>query len=307
MEIKTAAVLGAGAVGGYLISSLSEKLGDHFCVIAKGERAKRLKRDGLVINDVQYTLNVKTPGEAKGVDVLFVVLKYNALEGALEDIAEAVGPETMVVSLMNGIDSEEIIGKRIGMEHMLYAMIRISSTREGNRMWFEIPSGIYGIYLGLPGKKPSEDERIGALVRLFEKTPVLLHLSEDIERDIWDKFALNISLNLPQAVLFVGAGAYNDSRYVKSVERKLRLEAVAVAKEKGINIPDENPPAKYNPPQKFSTLQDLLAGRHTEIEMFCGALCRMGEELGVPTPCSGLVYDFIKALEEKNDGKFDYD
>ena len=57
---------------------------------------------------------------------------------------------------------------------------------------------------------------------------------------------------------------------------------------------------------KFSTLQDIEAGRHTEIDMFSGALMRMGKELGIPTPYNEYTYHMIKALEEKNDGKFDY-
>lgn len=57
---------------------------------------------------------------------------------------------------------------------------------------------------------------------------------------------------------------------------------------------------------RYSTLQDLDAGRHTEIDMFSGALMRMGQELGIPTPYNEYTYHMIKALEEKNDGLFDY-
>ena len=57
---------------------------------------------------------------------------------------------------------------------------------------------------------------------------------------------------------------------------------------------------------RYSTLQDLDAGRHTEIDMFSGALMRMGKELGIPTPYNDYTYHMIKALEEKNDGIFDY-
>lgn len=56
----------------------------------------------------------------------------------------------------------------------------------------------------------------------------------------------------------------------------------------------------------FSTLQDLDAGRHTEIDMFSGVLIKMGKELGIPMPYNEYTYHIIKALEEKNDGKFDY-
>lgn len=60
------------------------------------------------------------------------------------------------------------------------------------------------------------------------------------------------------------------------------------------------------PTARYSTLQDLDAGRHTEIDMFSGALMRMGCELGIPTPYNEYTYHMIKALEEKNDGLFDY-
>ena len=60
------------------------------------------------------------------------------------------------------------------------------------------------------------------------------------------------------------------------------------------------------PTARYSTLQDLDAGRHTEIDMFSGALMRMGRALGVPTPYNEYTYHMIKALEEKNDGLFDY-
>lgn len=60
------------------------------------------------------------------------------------------------------------------------------------------------------------------------------------------------------------------------------------------------------PMARYSTLQDLDAGRHTEIDMFSGALMRMGKELGIPTPYNEYTYHMIKALEEKNDGRFAY-
>ena len=60
------------------------------------------------------------------------------------------------------------------------------------------------------------------------------------------------------------------------------------------------------PTARYSTLQDIDAGRHTEIDMFSGALVRMGKELGVPTPYNEYTYHMIKALEEKNDGRFAY-
>jgi len=299
-------ILGAGAIGSYLVMGLSEKFGDSLWVIADGERKTRLKNQGLIINDRKYDLHVKTPEQAKGVDVLFVCLKYNGLKDALEDIHTAVGEHTIVVSLLNGIDSEEIIGSRIGMEKMIYAMIRISSQRSGNSVNFPLPKGATGIYLGMPGTEIGQDLKVQTVASVFDGTPIVYHLSSNILHDIWDKFGVNISRNLPQAILGVGAGAYDDSRYMDDLCRKLRHEVVVVAHAKGVEISEKFKSGEYKPTQRYSTLQDIDAGRPTEIEMFSGALIRMGREMNIPCPYNEAVYDLIKALEEKNSGKFDY-
>ena len=85
------------------------------------------------------------------------------------------------------------------------------------------------------------------------------------------------------------------------------FEAIAAAK--GIEFSKIESSAKGSPVMpsaRYSTLQDLDAKRHTEIDMFSGALMRMGKELGIPTPYNEYTYHMIKALEEKNDGLFDY-
>ena len=121
MKIKSVAVLGAGAVGSYVIWGLSEKKDIRLGVIASGERAKRLKNKGCKINDTVYHPEVWTPEEAHGVDFLIVSLKYGALPGVLDDITAVTGENTVIMSLMNGVDSEEIIAEKAGAEHLLHA------------------------------------------------------------------------------------------------------------------------------------------------------------------------------------------
>ena len=75
-----------------------------------------------------------SPEEAKGVDLLVVSLKYGALAGALDDIREAVGENTIVMSLMNGVDSEEIISTKIDKSHIIYSLIKVASHREGKEL-----------------------------------------------------------------------------------------------------------------------------------------------------------------------------
>lgn len=170
MKINTVAILGAGAVGSYFIYGLREKLGENLWIVAEGERGERLKKDGIYINEEQIFPAVKTPEEARGADLLLVALKYGALEGSLDAIAQVADEHTIVMSLMNGVDSEEIIGNRIGMEHMVYSLMRISSERKGNRTVFN-PVTTMGVFLGEAGEK-EPTERVNAIMQLMEGTPL---------------------------------------------------------------------------------------------------------------------------------------
>lgn len=220
MKIENVALLGAGAVGAYFIWGLSERLGEHFCVVAKNERKERLEKEGLRINGKQYALSVKTSQQVKDVDLLLVASKQDALEEALEDIKAIVGENTIVISLLNGVRSEEIIGN---------------------------------------------------------------------------------------AILGVGFQAYKDSEHMHYIAKCLWKEVAQVAHARGIPLDEELvlfQGVKKN--ARFLTLQDLDAGRHTEIEMLAGEMVRMGSECGITVPYCEYTYHLIKALEEKNDGKFEY-
>lgn len=307
MKIQSVAVLGAGAVGSYVIWGLSEKKDIKLGVIAEGERADRLKK-GCKINDVTYHPEVWTPQEAHGVDLLIVCLKYGALPGALDSIRAIVGENTIVMSLMNGVDSEDIITEAVGASHMIYSVIKVASHKEGDGYYFVAQTTI-GIIFG-ELQAPYESERVQAIEALFADTGIHYRSTEFAREEMWSKFRLNVCNNLPQAILGAGVGCYADSEHMKAISDGLRSELEAVAAAKGIDMSKLEASSKHGSPvrssAKFSTLQDIEAGRHTEIDMFSGALMRMGRELGIPTPYNEYTYHMIKALEEKNDGRFDY-
>ena len=308
MKIKSVAVLGAGAVGSYVIWGLSEKKDIRLGVIASGERAKRLKNKGCKINDTVYHPEVWTPEEAHGVDFLIVSLKYGALPGALDDITAVTGENTVIMSLMNGVDSEEIIAEKVGAEHLLHAVIKVASHKENDGYVFN-PEATLGIIFG-EVSAPYDSERVQAVPDLFSGTGLHCRATDCILEEIWSKFRLNVCNNLPQAILGAGVGCYRDSVHMKAISDGLRAELMAIAEAKGIDISKADVSSERGsavpPTARYSTLQDLDAGRHTEIDMFSGALIRMGKELGIPTPYNEFTYHMIKALEEKNDGRFDY-
>lgn len=170
MQIKSVAVLGAGAVGSYVIWGLSSRKDIRLVVIAEGPRAERLKQQGITINGTTYRPQVWTPQEANGVDLLVVALKYGALPGALDSIAAAVGPNTTVMSLMNGVDSEEIIAAKIGAEHVLPSLIKVASHKEADGYHFNPETTIGIIYGELAA--PLKSERVQAVEALLAGTGI---------------------------------------------------------------------------------------------------------------------------------------
>ena len=302
MEFKNIALIGAGAVGAYFIYGF-EKLDDiSFCVVAEGERYDRLKRDGVIINDVTYRPVVKTPSEAEGADLLLVCTKYDGLFNCLDMIETIADEHTTVLSLLNGIDSEEIIGGRIGMEHMLYSVMRISSERRNGKIHF-VPETTIGVMVGEKGS-PVISEREQAFIDLMKKADLKIFPMEDILLDQWSKYSMNIIYNLPQAILGVGFGAYYNSEYVAEIRDRMFAEVCRVANAEGIPLKKQGDwRSACVPTARFSTLQDLDAKRHTEVDMFIGALKKLAKKHGIEIPFCEFAYLAIKALEEKGDGK----
>ena len=319
-KINTVAVLGAGAVGAYVLYGLKDTFKENLWVIAEGDRAERLKTEGLVINGIPYTLNVKTPEEAHGADLLVVCLKYAALADALPDIRNVAGPDTTIISLMNGVDSEETISQVVPREQIIHALIRIASQHRGNQITFPLPEENMGIFYGIPEAYERKDgeqvpagrmERLEALHDCMRRSKMVTHLSNDILKEIWKKFALNISFNIPQAILSAGVGVYSDSIHASFISEALCNEVVLLAGSCGIDIQTSeilsgSSASSIPKKSRYSTLQDLDAKRATEIDMFCGTVMRLGSEKKIPVPYNTFAYHVIKGLEEKNAGKFDY-
>lgn len=306
--IRSVAVMGAGAVGSYFLWGLADTLGDKLYTVATGARADRLREQGIFVNGERLSLQVVSPEEAHNVDLLIVATKFGALEESLPDIKAVVGPNTLVLSVLNGVSSEDIIARAVGRKHVMPAFIKIASERDGNGIRF-VPERTPGIFYGeVSGKMRTA--RMWALKQLFGHSKVGFNPCKDIMVQQWTKYALNVSHNLPQAILGVGVGAYEDSAHMKALQQALAQEVVAVAAAKGIDIADPVAhlyTAAATKAARFSTLQDLDAGRHTEVDLFAGDMVKMGAELGVPVPFCEFCLHAIHVLEEKNDGLFNYE
>lgn len=304
--IKKAALIGAGAIGGFFVAGIEDSE-ETLTVIAEGERAQRLRSNGVKVNGKVYHPTVMTAEEAGEQDLIIIATKYLALDEAIEYTKKMLGAETLILSTLNGVDSEERVASAVGREHVLHSIMRIASRRVGNRIEIQEADNL-GVLFGnawIEGEKGRE--AVAAVADFFDRTKVVYNLPEDILYAQWQKFASNVAYNLPMAMVGCGNGIYEDSEHGHFLSQALWKEAAALAKTYGVELPESVKPWKVAKSSRFSTLQDLDAKRPTEIEMFAGVLVRKSEEAGLKAPFAECVYHTIRLLEEKNAGRFDYE
>jgi 2-dehydropantoate 2-reductase len=120
MEIKTVSIIGLGALGmGFGELLLRNMPKENLRIVADEARIKRYKEQGIYVNGKPCDFNYITPEETgKPADLLIFMVKSNQLQNAIKDARNQVGKNTIIMSALNGITSEEIIGEAYGMENI---------------------------------------------------------------------------------------------------------------------------------------------------------------------------------------------
>ncbi len=137
-KIERIALIGLGAMGVFFAPRLYEIFGENFYVIAEGERKKRLEDKGVTINGCNYKFPIATPEEkGKPADLILIGVKGYIFEQAMKDIENQVGENTLILSLLNGVDSEEKLIEKFGEEHVLYAFMRMSIVMKDGKAAFD--------------------------------------------------------------------------------------------------------------------------------------------------------------------------
>ena len=304
-KIEKISLIGLGAMGVFFAPRLFETYGENFRVIADGERKRRLETKGVTVNGVNYIFPIVTPKEqGDPADLILIGVKGYGLDQAIEDIRNQVGENTLILSLLNGVDSEDKLIKAFGQEHVLYAFMRMSVVMKDGKADFDPYWGKIHF-----GEKLNQEysERVLAVKEVFDRADIPYEIDEDMLKGIWFKFMCNIGENMTCALLGIPFGGFQSSEHANWIRVNSMREVAAIAQKKGIDIGEkeiemQNKTIMTIPyPNKPSTLQDLEAKKHTEVEMFAGTVVKMGEELSVPTPINELFYHGIRILEEKND------
>ena len=300
-EIKKVAIIGAGAMGAYFAAQFFDAPGLSTVLIAKGERLQRLKNEGLIVNGKTYFIPAISPDEAQeAVDLIIVGLKHHHMADALQGLGKLVGDNTTFVSVMNGLESEEYIGSLYGMDKVLYAIsLGIDAVREGNQVVYTKP----GVHHFGELYNPTITPKVRRVQEAFDKAHIAYKTPEDMKRMLWWKFMINVGTNQSSAVMRAPYAVLQTNPDAQALMEALMREVVTLAQANQVNLTEEDLKNWYpvlnqlSPQGKTSMLQDVEAGRKTEVELFGCKVVKLGEASGIPTPVNRTVSQIIRVLE----------
>ena len=299
--ITNVAIVGAGAMGAAYAAMFTDAVGFRVCFVARGKRYEQLKARTFQINEGLYQIAAVHADKVEApVDLVIVALKHHHLSGAVDDIAALVGPDTAILSVMNGLESEKTIGAVCGMDKLVYAIAAgIDAVHENGRFTFANPGKIVFGPTADNGGGPDLERIAEALTR----AGVPNEIPEDILRAMWWKFMVNVGINQTSAVLRAPYRVFQSNADALGLMRSLMQEVVDVAVQAGIDLRSEDIEAweqvmmTLSPQGKTSMLQDVEAGRKTEVEIFAGRVVALGQKYDVPTPVNATVQRIIKVIE----------
>lgn len=301
-EISKISLIGLGSIGSTYASKLHDMNPNCLRVITDIERYNRYSAKGFVVNDKSYNFNYVKPEDAvEPADLIIVSVKFHHLEQAIKDIKNHVGPNTIILSLMNGISSEKQIGAVYGMEKLLYGMVlAIDAVREDNNIHY---ASTAKIYFGEEKNKFYSD-KVKAVKELLDKAAIGYIIPEDMLYTLWGKFMFNVGINQTSAVLRATYKVYQENEEAEDFLRMAMNEVLVLSQKTGINLKAEdidefvNLVKRQAADSKTSMLQDVEAKRKTEVEMLAGTVCQLGEQFGVETPINRMLFDIIRIIEK---------
>lgn len=300
--IENVTIVGMGALGILLGDAFVKGLGaDHVRFLAQGDRLARYEKEGAWCNGEKcdFRFSDGSDGEAQ---LLIFAVKAPALEEAMKLAAPVVGDDTIILSALNGVTSEETLAMEFGWDKVLYTVTQgADAVREGNRLTYHSQGQIF---VGLPEEDYFDrGEKLDQVEEIFLRAGLPFVRESDILHRMWSKFMLNVGVNqvcmayeLPYGGVQVPGEARDTMIAAMDEARKIgACEGVLVTKadrDEYLRIMDG-----LHPEGMPSMRQDGLAHRKTEVDLFAGTVIELAQRYGMSVPVNQMLYQKIKDME----------
>lgn len=300
-------IVGLGAIGAAYGAVALKHGKSEIRVLVDNSRYELYKEKVMEVNGEPFKFQAASPSNREAAfqgpaDLMIIACKYPALEDALSVAAEFAGPQTLVLTVLNGLLSEASAIRALGEDRVLHAFcMGIDTVKHADRVDYR---NIGRIVLGAVPQGP-EDPRVRRAGEILEEAGIPYEIPQDILAMMWKKFMINVSGNQLSAILELNYSYFQKDQDLQALLRAVMLEVVSLAQMKGINLTEAaideylNHVKKHDPKGKTSMHQDIEAGRPTEVELFAGHMLAMGEELGIDMPYNRMLYHLIRIKERQ--------
>ncbi|MCW8889772.1 MAG: 2-dehydropantoate 2-reductase [Sedimenticola sp.] len=309
------AIYGSGGVGGYFGGRLAQ-VGQDVTFIARGEHLRAMQERGLYVQSINGDFHIAAPrvtanpAEVGPVDMVLVAVKSWQVTEAAEAMQPMMGPDTAVVSLLNGVEAVDQLGAVLGQERVLGGVTKIFS-------FIDQPGQIKHIghepTLVLGEQSGGHSERLERLVDVLKEAGIQVELPPSILVELWKKFLFTTGWGGLGAISRSPIGVLREEPATRAIIAACMQETAAVAEVAGIALPDDIIDLTWSfieglEPTGTSSLQrDIAAGRPSEIDAWNGAVVRIGRRLGVATPTHDLIVGSLVPLERRARGEIRFD
>ena len=301
--IETVTIVWAGALGTVVGDAMVKCLGpEKVCFLADGDRLDRCRTQGVLYNGERCDFRFSDGTEEEPADLLIFAVKGPDLEEAMDLAEPSVGPDTIILSLLNGISSEETLSLRFGWEKVLYTVTQgLDPVREGNAV---VRKGDGTIFVGVPQEDYFDrEEKLAETVAFLERVGLPVRREEDILHRMWCKFMLNVGVNqvcMAYETDYAGVQQPGEAREtmiaaMNEVRKVSACQGVLLTQkdlQEYLAVVDSLTPASIP-----SMRQDGLARRKTEVEMFAGTVRTLADQYGMRVPVNETLHQKIKEME----------
>ena len=309
MEIQTVLIAGAGAVGTLVATQFQKAFHDRVGILAGGARLERYRRQGFAVNGTPVDFRFVEVGSGETFDLVIVACKNHHLPVILADLESHIGPQTLILSLLNGITSEEKIGAVYGSERLPYAMIVGTDAGFVDGALDYRSEGL--VVFGDARNEEPWSPRVAAIAHAFDRARIAYQVPEDMLNRLWYKFMFNVGINQTSAVIrrpFRTFKGPDRNPHAFALMDAAMREARAVACAEGIPLTEDDIALVWKTVDTLSDhgqtsmLQDVQAGRKTEVELFSEHVIALAERHGIEVPVNRTLYAAIRAIETSYEG-----